>query len=106
MFKELLDILIEGSKGVSAYKKCASVARERAVSNPDHAVCYFLFGIIAQDFADKFDREPLSSAVAKDQFDRIENYAKLLGEAFGSGTAEEQVAALNSVAKDIVPQIS
>ncbi|WP_319515765.1 hypothetical protein [uncultured Cohaesibacter sp.] len=106
MFKKFHDILIDGSKGVSAYKKCASVARESALENPDFAAPYFLISIITQDFADNYDREPLSSSVAKDQIDRIERYTKLLDEAFSTGTAQDQVAALNSISQEIVKEIS
>lgn len=63
-FSELAQLIEENSSGVGAFEKAAEQAFNAARQQPDLAAAYFILGAEATDFADSYDRMPITKAIS------------------------------------------
>ncbi|MCT8998228.1 hypothetical protein [Chelativorans intermedius] len=102
MFIELAKGLNERGAGVRAYDACARAARARMAGEPENAAALLLISYAAQLFVDAYDDQPLSVAAAGEEFEQFSKIVTTLEDAYGSGSAEAKVDALNRVAAMLV----
>lgn len=101
MFNDLKTVLDDKGGSVRAYDAAARTARGRLAGEPDKAAALLLIAYAAQRFVDAYDDQPLTQDAAGEERAQFEWIVDTLEAAFESGSAGEQVAALNAVAARI-----
>lgn len=102
MFDALNEILKTCGCGIHGFQKCALAALESGYKEPKLAVPYFLLGSAAEHFVNLYDRQPLPTLVAEEEFRKFESYVNILEKAYSSNSTSEKIDALNFVANDII----
>ena len=102
MFSELVRDLNEKGAGVRAFDTCARAARARIPGEPDNAAALLLVSYAAQLFVDSYDDQPISVDEAAEELKQFNGIVSTLEKAFAAGSADEKLAALNSVAATVL----
>jgi hypothetical protein len=99
-FSDLAQLIKDNGNGVRAFEKAARTAFAAARSTPGQATAYFVLGSEAADFADMYDRMPVTQAIADEAQKRFADHAARLDAA--QDDPEQLVAALDAITADIL----
>ena len=99
MFATLIDTLRDKGRGVHAYRSVADAALARARTEPATAAAWQLLAALAEDFLERYERMPLSSAELEAAFTRFAGHAEAFDAA--AATPAAMLAALNAAAQDV-----
>lgn len=102
MFNHLAEDVRKHGYGVRAYETCARATAEAIQKHPDLASAYFLLGMAAARFVERFEAQPLSKKTAEKHVTLFEDFTKRLSVAFETENDSTKLDALNQVAKDIL----
>lgn len=83
--------------GVDSFNKFADDCLELIKSDPDNAIHYLLLSIVARNFVEQVEGQPLSLGDAETERQRITDYGVAVQQAL-DGSADGKLAVLNRIA--------